>query len=136
MPGINNWTPDIQMFTSVRVIRLSNMTLTNQTLNKNFNDLCESLLKSLYFKLRSMVPCCLCHVNFTVAVPEDESIQVAVTAVAITFDKQEALQSSRHKAGAAQPRVSADTDELLQFPLELSSESPGLQPLPPGKDLQ
>ncbi|XP_071988015.1 C2 domain-containing protein 5 isoform X2 [Engystomops pustulosus] len=136
MPGINNWTPDIQMFTSVRVIRLSNMTLTNQTLNKNFNDLCENLLKSLYFKLRSMVPCCLCHVNFTVAVPEDESIQVAVTAVAITFDKQEALQSSRHKAGAAQPRVSTDTDELLQFPLELSSESPGLQPFPPGKDLQ
>uniref|UniRef100_A0A8C5MX60 C2 domain-containing protein 5 n=1 Tax=Leptobrachium leishanense TaxID=445787 RepID=A0A8C5MX60_9ANUR len=77
MPGINNWTSDIQMFTSVRVIRLSNINLTNPTLNKSFNDLCENLLRSLYFKLRSMVPCCLCHVNFTVAVPEDESIQVS-----------------------------------------------------------
>uniref|UniRef100_A0A452GSD9 C2 domain-containing protein 5 n=1 Tax=Gopherus agassizii TaxID=38772 RepID=A0A452GSD9_9SAUR len=95
MPGINNWTSDIQMFTSVRVSRLSNINLTNQTLNKNFNDLCENLLKSLYFKLRSMIPCCLCHVNFTVALPEDEVIQVTVTAVAITFDKNQALQTSK-----------------------------------------
>ncbi|XP_069819935.1 C2 domain-containing protein 5 isoform X2 [Dendropsophus ebraccatus] len=136
MPGINNWTSDIQMFTSVRAVRLSSVNLTNPTLNKNFNDMCENLLKSLYFKLRSMVPCCLCHVNFTVAVPEDESIQVAVTAVAITFDKQDASQSAQCKtAERAQPRVSADTEELLQFPLELSSDSPGLQPFSPAKEL-
>ncbi|XP_069618904.1 C2 domain-containing protein 5 isoform X8 [Ranitomeya imitator] len=134
MPGINNWTSDIQMFTSVRVIRLSNVNLTNQTLNKSFSDMCENLLKSLYFKLRSMVPCCLCHVNFTVAVPEDESIQVTVTAVAITFSKQDALQSV--KSTAERPRVSTDADEMLQFPLELSSESPGLTTFSPAKDLQ
>ncbi|XP_063785463.1 C2 domain-containing protein 5 isoform X11 [Pseudophryne corroboree] len=133
MPGINNWTSDIQMFTSVRAIRLSNINLTNPTLNKNFNDLCENLLKSLYFKLRSMIPCCLCHVNFTVAVPEDESIQVAVTAVAITFDKQDALQASKSRTECSQPRGSTDTDELLQFTMELSSESPGLQPFSPAK---
>ncbi|XP_073506637.1 C2 domain-containing protein 5 isoform X5 [Phyllobates terribilis] len=134
MPGINNWTSDIQMFTSVRVIRLSSVNLTNQTLNKSFSDMCENLLKSLYFKLRSMVPCCLCHVNFTVAVPEDESIQVTVTAVAITYNKQEALQSS--KSAAERPRVSTDADEMLQFPLELSLESPGLTTFSPAKDLQ
>ncbi|XP_077123327.1 C2 domain-containing protein 5 isoform X4 [Ranitomeya variabilis] len=134
MPGINNWTSDIQMFTSVRVIRLSNVNLTNQTLNKSFSDMCENLLKSLYFKLRSMVPCCLCHVNFTVAVPEDESIQVTVTAVAITFSKQDALQSG--KSTAERPRVSTDADEMLQFPLELSSETPGLTTFSPAKDLQ
>lgn len=92
-----------QMFTSVRVVRLSNVNLTNQGLNKIFTDLCENLLKvrtkylwvvyvtcsctfrfwiksfklqSFYFKLRSMIPCCLCHLNFTVAVPEEELIQV------------------------------------------------------------
>lgn len=90
-----------QMFTSVRVLRLSNVNLTNQGLNKIFTDLCENLLKvsellntpanvfftlynvvlllpqqSFYFKLRSMIPCCLCHLNFTVAVPEEELIQV------------------------------------------------------------
>ncbi|XP_053090869.1 C2 domain-containing protein 5 isoform X5 [Pangasianodon hypophthalmus] len=95
MPGIYNWTSGLQMFTSVRVFRLSNINLTNQGLNKIFNDLCENLLKSLYFKLRSMVPCCLCHVNFTVAVPEDELIQVAVTAVAMSFDKDQTQENSR-----------------------------------------
>lgn len=34
-----------QMFTSVRVFRLNNVNLTNQGLNKIFNDLCENLLK-------------------------------------------------------------------------------------------
>ncbi|XP_072256022.1 C2 domain-containing protein 5 isoform X7 [Pyxicephalus adspersus] len=133
MPGINNWTSDLQMFTSVRVVRVSNVNLTNQTLNKSFNDICENLLKNLYFKLRSMVPCCLCHVNFTVAVPEDEAIQIAVTAVAITFDKQNALQAPKNKPERANTR---DTDEQLQFSLELSSETSGLQPFSPSKDLQ
>ncbi|KAJ7404369.1 C2 domain-containing protein 5 [Willisornis vidua] len=104
MPGINNWTPEIQMFTAVRVSRLSNINPTNQTLNKNFNDLCENLLKSLYFKLRSMVPCCLCHVNFTVALPEDEVVQIAVTAVAITYDKNQALQTSKAPTEKSQQR--------------------------------
>ncbi|XP_038621557.1 C2 domain-containing protein 5 isoform X12 [Tachyglossus aculeatus] len=131
MPGINNWTSEIQMFTSVRVSRLSNINLTNQTLNKNFNDLCENLLKSLYFKLRSMIPCCLCHVNFTVALPEDELIQVTVTAVAITFDKHQALQTVKSNTDKSLQTASTDNEELLQFPLELCSES---QPFTPAKE--
>ncbi|KAM6383361.1 C2 domain-containing protein 5 isoform 18-T19 [Alca torda] len=133
MPGINNWTPEIQMFTAVRVSRLSNINLTNQTLNKNFNDLCENLLKSLYFKLRSMVPCCLCHVNFTVALPEDELVQIAVTAVAITFDKNQALQANKAPTEKSQQRASADNEEQLQFPLELCSDPLASQPFSPAK---
>ncbi|XP_070227282.1 C2 domain-containing protein 5 isoform X4 [Bos mutus] len=134
MPGINNWTSEIQMFTSVRVIRLSSLNLTNQALNKNFNDLCENLLKSLYFKLRSMIPCCLCHVNFTVSLPEDELIQVTVTAVAITFDKNQALQTTKTHAEKLLQRASTDNEELLQFPLELCSDSLPSHPFPPAKE--
>ncbi|XP_054242906.1 C2 domain-containing protein 5 isoform X17 [Indicator indicator] len=133
MPGINNWTPEIQMFTAVRVSRLSNVNLTNQTLNKNFNDLCENLLKSLYFKLRSMVPCCLCHVNFTVALPEDEIVQIAVTAVAITYDKNQALQTNKAPLEKSQQRASTDNEEQLQFPLELYSDPLASQPFSPAK---
>ncbi|XP_058512063.1 C2 domain-containing protein 5 isoform X6 [Ochotona princeps] len=133
MPGINNWTSEIQMFTSVRVIRLSSLNLTNQALNKNFNDLCENLLKSLYFKLRSMIPCCLCHVNFTVSLPEDELIQVTVTAVAITFDKNQALQTTKTHAEKSLQRASTDNEDLLQFPLELCSDSLPSHPFPPAK---
>ncbi|XP_059538349.1 C2 domain-containing protein 5 isoform X5 [Myotis daubentonii] len=134
MPGINNWTSEIQMFTSVRVIRLSSLNLTNQALNKNFNDLCENLLKSLYFKLRSMIPCCLCHVNFTVSLPEDELIQVTVTAVAITFDKNQALQTTKTQVEKSLQRASTDNEELLQFPLELCSDSLPSHPFPPAKE--
>ncbi|XP_051011514.1 C2 domain-containing protein 5 isoform X10 [Acomys russatus] len=133
MPGINNWTSEIQMFTSVRVVRLSSLNLTNQALNKNFNGLCENLLKSLYFKLRSMTPCCLCHVNFTVSLPEDELIQVTVTAVAITFDKNQALQTTKSHAEKSLQRASTDNEELLQFPLELCSDSLPSHPFPAAK---
>ncbi|XP_065483253.1 C2 domain-containing protein 5 isoform X15 [Caloenas nicobarica] len=135
MPGINNWTPEIQMFTAVRVSRLSNINLTNQTLNKNFNDLCENLLKSLYFKLRSMVPCCLCHVNFTVALPEDELVQIAVTAVAITFDKNQTLQANKAPTEKSQQRASTDNEEQLQFPLELCPDPLASQPSLPAKEI-
>ncbi|XP_041651274.1 C2 domain-containing protein 5 isoform X6 [Cheilinus undulatus] len=120
MPGINNWTSGVQMFTSVRVLRLSNVNLTNQGLNKIFTDLCENLLKSFYFKLRSMIPCCLCHLNFTVAVPEEELIQVAVTAVAMTFDKD---QTQEKQADKTITKGSGETEEQLQFPLELCADS-------------
>ncbi|XP_044535267.1 C2 domain-containing protein 5 isoform X4 [Gracilinanus agilis] len=134
MPGINNWTSEIQMFTSVRVSRLSNINLTNQTLNKSFNDLCENLLKSLYFKLRSMIPCCLCHVNFTVSLPEDELIQVTVTAVAITFDKHQAVQTSKTHVEKSSQRASIDNEELLQFPLELCTDTLASHPFSSAKE--
>uniref|UniRef100_A0A8C9U9R9 C2 calcium dependent domain containing 5 n=1 Tax=Scleropages formosus TaxID=113540 RepID=A0A8C9U9R9_SCLFO len=95
MPGIYSWTSAVQMFTSVRMFRLGNANLTNQGVNKAFNDLCEDLLKSLYFKVRSMVPCCLCHLNFSVAVPEEELVQVTVTAAAMTFDKDGSQEPNR-----------------------------------------
>ncbi|KAK7151786.1 hypothetical protein R3I94_008209 [Phoxinus phoxinus] len=119
MPGIQNWTSAIQMFTSVRVFRLNNVNLTNQGLNKVFSDLCENLLKSLYFKLRSLVPCCLCHLNFTVAIPEDELIQVAVTAVAMSFDKELTLENGKQSGDKS---LKKENDEQLQFNLELNAE--------------
>uniref|UniRef100_A0A673KP66 C2 domain-containing protein 5 n=1 Tax=Sinocyclocheilus rhinocerous TaxID=307959 RepID=A0A673KP66_9TELE len=122
MPGIQNWTSAIQMFTSVRVFRL-NANLTNQGLNKIFSDLCENLLKSLYFKLRSMVPCCLCHLNFTVAIPEDELIQVAVTAVAMSFDKEQLLENGKQSGEKTLIKAITENDEQLQFNLELNAMS-------------
>uniref|UniRef100_UPI003AAD7959 C2 domain-containing protein 5 isoform X1 n=1 Tax=Centroberyx gerrardi TaxID=166262 RepID=UPI003AAD7959 len=130
MPGIYNWTSGLQMFTSVRVFRLSNANLTNQGLNKIFTDLCENLLKSLYFKLRSMIPCCLCHLNFTVAVPEEELIQVAVTAVAMSFDKDQTQERPGDKAII---KGGSETEDQLQFPLELCAESSSANSQPSAK---
>ncbi|XP_052437952.1 C2 domain-containing protein 5 isoform X7 [Carassius gibelio] len=133
MPGIQNWTSAIQMFTSVRVFRL-NANLTNQGLNKIFSDLCENLLKSLYFKLRSMVPCCLCHLNFTVAIPEDELIQVAVTAVAMSFDKEQPLENGKQSGEKTLIKAVTENDEQLQFNLELNAETSSSNPRSSPKD--
>ncbi|XP_044050649.1 C2 domain-containing protein 5 isoform X21 [Siniperca chuatsi] len=130
MPGIYNWTSGVQMFTSVRVFRLSNANLTNQGLNKIFTDLCENLLKSFYFKLRSMIPCCLCNLNFTVAVPEEELIQVAVTAVAMTFDKEQTQEKPPDKPIT---KGCSETEEQLQFPLELCADSSSANTQPSSK---
>ncbi|XP_051237655.1 C2 domain-containing protein 5 isoform X12 [Dicentrarchus labrax] len=130
MPGIYNWTSGVQMFTSVRVLRLSNANLTNQGLNKIFTDLCENLLKSFYFKLRSMIPCCLCRLNFTVAVPEEELIQVAVTAVAMTFDKDQTQEKPAEKAIT---KGCSETEDQLQFPLELCADASSANNQPSSK---
>ncbi|KAM4734091.1 C2 domain-containing protein 5 isoform 2-T2 [Anableps anableps] len=130
MPGIYNWTTAVQMFTSVRVLRLSNANLSNQILNKIFTDLCENLLKSFYFKLRSMIPCCLCHLNFTVAVPEEELIQVSVTAVAMTFDKD---QTQERPVERFITKGGSETEEQLQFPLELCCDSSSTSSQPSSK---
>uniref|UniRef100_A0A8C1M6Y5 C2 domain-containing protein 5 n=1 Tax=Cyprinus carpio TaxID=7962 RepID=A0A8C1M6Y5_CYPCA len=132
MPGIQNWTSAIQMFTSVRVFRL-NANLTNQGLNKIFSDLCENLLKSLYFKLRSMVPCCLCHLNFTVAIPEDELIQVAVTAVAMSFDKEPCLVSSTPFFLFSLLFLSTPLSFPLALLLSTASSMEKASPLPEGR---
>uniref|UniRef100_A0A8C8ZBB1 C2 domain-containing protein 5 n=1 Tax=Prolemur simus TaxID=1328070 RepID=A0A8C8ZBB1_PROSS len=113
MPGINNWTSEIQWTSFVLIFLTFHL--------------------FLYFKLRSMIPCCLCHVNFTVSLPEDELIQVTVTAVAITFDKNQALQTTKTHAEKSLQRASTDNEELLQFPLELCSDSLPSHPFPPAK---
>ncbi|XP_052321827.1 C2 domain-containing protein 5 isoform X6 [Oncorhynchus keta] len=105
MPGIYNWTSGLQMFTSVRVYRLNNANLTNQGLNKIFTDLCENLLKSLYFKLRSMIPCCLCHLNFTVAVPEEELIQGVVRMKSSYSFLWSCVESQRPPTTSLQPNL-------------------------------
>uniref|UniRef100_A0A8C8ISZ9 C2 domain-containing protein 5 n=1 Tax=Oncorhynchus tshawytscha TaxID=74940 RepID=A0A8C8ISZ9_ONCTS len=130
MPGIYNWTSGLQMFTSVRVYRLNNANLTNQGLNKIFTDLCENLLKSLYFKLRSMIPCCLCHLNFTVAVPEEELIQVRRhtpknTSPILSIFPRNILVSIRELEFSVCFCFpgSGENEEQLQFSMELCGES-------------
>uniref|UniRef100_A0A669BK08 C2 domain-containing protein 5 n=1 Tax=Oreochromis niloticus TaxID=8128 RepID=A0A669BK08_ORENI len=105
MPGISNWTSGVQMFTSVRVLRLSNANLTNQGLNKIFTDLCENLLKVRNHH----------GAGFTL---------VTVTAVAMTYDKEQTQEKTAEKpVNKGQSLWSLEAEEQLQFPLELCADS-------------
>ncbi|MED6235529.1 C2 domain-containing protein 5 [Ataeniobius toweri] len=77
-----------------------------------------------------MIPCCLCHLNFNVAVPEEELIQVSVTAVAMTFDKD---QTQERPVERFIIKGGSETDEQLQFPLELCADSSSTNSQPSSK---
>uniref|UniRef100_A0A8C3TQ38 C2 domain-containing protein 5 n=1 Tax=Catharus ustulatus TaxID=91951 RepID=A0A8C3TQ38_CATUS len=123
----------INIFTTHLYSRLHSVLTFHTFLILNFSKINHTFFPDLYFKLRSMVPCCLCHVNFTVALPEDELVQIAVTAVAITYDKNQALQANKAPTEKSQQRASTDNEEQLQFPLELCSDPLSSQPFSPAK---
>uniref|UniRef100_A0A669C4T7 C2 domain-containing protein 5 n=1 Tax=Oreochromis niloticus TaxID=8128 RepID=A0A669C4T7_ORENI len=113
MPGISNWTSGVQV-----QLERSCSNATHYFYNSS------RLFQSFYFKLRSMIPCCLCHLNFTVAVPEEELIQVTVTAVAMTYDKEQTQEKTAEKpVNKGQSLWSLEAEEQLQFPLELCADS-------------
>ena len=41
------------------------------------------LLQTIYFKLRRMVPCALCDLQFRIAMPEQDEIQLSVVGMAL-----------------------------------------------------
>uniref|UniRef100_A0A8C3TVJ4 C2 domain-containing protein 5 n=1 Tax=Catharus ustulatus TaxID=91951 RepID=A0A8C3TVJ4_CATUS len=125
----------INIFTTHLYSRLHSVLTFHTFLILNFSKINHTFFPDLYFKLRSMVPCCLCHVNFTVALPEDELVQIAVTAVAITYDKNQALQANKAPTEKSQQRASTDNEEQLQFPLELCSDPLSSQPFSPAKEV-
>lgn len=119
------------MFTSVRVLRLSNANLTNQGLNKIFTDLCENLLKvrnhhgagftlALFFGVffLSWTCCgCLCLVlGFTslqfIMFVSEFLLQAAL------YDPLLSLSSQLHRSSA---RRRAHTGETIQAITHLSS---------------
>ncbi|XP_033116484.1 C2 domain-containing protein 5-like [Anneissia japonica] len=111
MPGDLNLTKQVQ---TVNLVWRQSM---KQPSNQNLSRIFENLLESLCFKLRALYPCCLCSLQFDVALPEDEIIQIWVTAALLEVADS---KSTPKKKG---PRNSADAD--LMFAIEeLSPPSP------------
>uniref|UniRef100_A0A669E994 C2 domain-containing protein 5 n=1 Tax=Oreochromis niloticus TaxID=8128 RepID=A0A669E994_ORENI len=105
MPGISNWTSGVQV-----QLERSCSNATHYFYNSS------RLFQSFYFKLRSMIPCCLCHLNFTVAVPEEELIQVRQFRPSLIY---QALSVDCVCIFLG----SLEAEEQLQFPLELCADS-------------
>ncbi|XP_014469689.1 PREDICTED: C2 domain-containing protein 5 isoform X1 [Dinoponera quadriceps] len=78
------------------------------------------LLQSLCFKLRRMVPCALCDMQFRVALPEQDEIQVTVVGMALGLG--EPLRTDRYKKKIVcrslskdQVRKSDDSDMIFSL---------------------
>lgn len=78
------------------------------------------LLQSLYFKLRRMVPCALCDMQFKVALPEQDEIQLTVVGMALGLG--EPLNANKYKRKIVcrsqskdQVRKSDDSDMIFSL---------------------
>lgn len=80
VPGLSNLeiVCNLQMFTQVWRARM-NTCQGSKSLSKHFH----RLQQSLFFKLRKMVPCAVCHMEFNVELPEQDEIQISVLGMAL-----------------------------------------------------
>lgn len=75
VPGLDDLeiVKNLQMFTQVWRAKI----FPNQPAS-HFGNHFQKLLKSVYFKLRRMIPCALCDLQFRVDLPEPDEIQLTL----------------------------------------------------------
>lgn len=84
----------------------------------NLDKYFHKLLKSVYFKLRHMVPCALCNLEFRIDLPEMDEIQFTLLGMALTLG--DPGKSTKHKRKNIPPAINNDKkiDDDLIFTLE------------------
>ncbi|XP_066247482.1 C2 domain-containing protein 5 [Euwallacea similis] len=107
---------NLQMFTQIYRTKLT----PPYNLQKHF----VRLLQSIYFKLRRMVPCALCDLQFRIDIPEPDEIQLCVIGMALGLGKK----AKKTKSSAALKR----TDDDLIFNIDDDHPQP-LESIPISK---
>ncbi|KAL5274474.1 C2CD5 family protein [Megaselia abdita] len=94
VPGLQDLevVRNLQMFSQVWRAKLS----VGQN-SSNFPKHFQRLLQTIYFKLRCMVPCAICDLQFKLELPESDEIQVLVTGMALGLGEPTKLSKSRRK---------------------------------------
>ncbi|XP_072761963.1 C2 domain-containing protein 5 [Anoplolepis gracilipes] len=92
IPGLEDLeiVRNLQMFTQVSRAKIPTGQFASMP-SKYF----ARLLQSLYFKLRRMVPCALCDMQFKVALPEQDEIQLTVVGMALGLG--EPMNTNKYK---------------------------------------
>lgn len=82
VPGLDDFevVKNLQMFTQIYRAKIN----PPYNLQKHI----VRLLQSIYFKLRRMVPCALCDLQFRIDVPEPDEIQLCVIGMALGLGKK------------------------------------------------
>ncbi|XP_030572145.1 C2 domain-containing protein 5 isoform X2 [Drosophila novamexicana] len=93
LDGVKN----LQMFTQVWRARLE----VGQSVN-GFPKHFQRLLQTIYFKLRTMIPCAICDLRFRLDLPETDQIQLLVTGMAMGLSDANKMKYRRRGAPVAQ----------------------------------
>lgn len=95
IPGLEDLeiVRNLQMFTQISRTRIPNTQLTSMPsthLNK--------ILRTIFFKLRRMVPCALCDLQFKVAIAEQDELQISVVGMALGLGEPVKINKYKRKA--------------------------------------
>ncbi|XP_069964497.1 C2 domain-containing protein 5 isoform X3 [Bactrocera oleae] len=95
VPGILEMeaVKNLQMFTQVWRAKLD----VNQNIN-GFPKHFQRILQTIYFKLRTMIPCAICDLRFRLDLPESDQIQLLVTGMALGLDDANKFKYRRKAA--------------------------------------
>ncbi|XP_021942758.1 C2 domain-containing protein 5 isoform X5 [Zootermopsis nevadensis] len=133
VPGLDEQeiVRNLQMFTQVWRAKIPAGQLTS-VFNKHFN----RLLQSVFFKLRCMIPCALCDLQFGIELPEPDELQIFVLGMALGLGEPGKL-SNKFKRKVIVPSTSKEAirktdDSELIFNLEedhVVAENPAIAPI-------
>ncbi|KAK2175121.1 hypothetical protein NP493_746g01027 [Ridgeia piscesae] len=118
MPGVPHVVCNLQMFSQVWRGRLGSVS------NRSFSQVCDNIIRSLFFKLRAMTPCCLNHLSFDVDLPENDEIQVSLTGMCLGVGEPPiTVPSTVPITGHQQDTHRQGRGEELLFHMELHTDS-------------
>ncbi|KAK9890127.1 hypothetical protein WA026_008936 [Henosepilachna vigintioctopunctata] len=78
----------------------------------NLNQHFQKLLQSIYFKLRKMVPCAVCDLQFGVDLPEGDEVQICVLGMALGLADSQKLKLKRKNTAAKHDDLIFNLEEV------------------------
>uniref|UniRef100_A0A1B0GF18 C2 domain-containing protein n=1 Tax=Glossina morsitans morsitans TaxID=37546 RepID=A0A1B0GF18_GLOMM len=121
LPGILDMelVKNLQMFTQVWKAKLD----IAQSIS-NFQKHFQRLLQTIFFKLRTMIPCAICNLSFKLDFPESDQIQILVVGMALRLEDPSKSKNKRKCATNGQTESNetsskrAQQEDDLIFPLD------------------
>nr|XP_012146467.1 PREDICTED: C2 domain-containing protein 5 isoform X5 [Megachile rotundata] len=128
IPGLDDLeiVRNLQMFTQISRTKIPAGQFASMP-SKYFT----KLLQSVYFKLRRMIPCALCDMQFKLALPEPDEIQFTVIGMALGLGEPLKINKSKkkpmsHSVSKDQVKKSDDSDMIFNIDVdhtEVSSDN-------------
>ncbi|XP_050580913.1 uncharacterized protein LOC126917734 isoform X2 [Bombus affinis] len=119
IPGLDDLeiVRNLQMFTQISRTKIPTGQFASMP-SKYF----ARLLQSVYFKLRRMIPCALCDMQFKLALPEPDEIQFTVIGMALGLGDPVKINKSKKKLishSASKDQVKRQDDSDMIFNLDV-----------------
>eukprot|EP01113_Clastostelium_recurvatum_P019072 TRINITY_DN2249_c0_g1_i2.p1 TRINITY_DN2249_c0_g1~~TRINITY_DN2249_c0_g1_i2.p1 ORF type:complete len:1532 (+),score=404.05 TRINITY_DN2249_c0_g1_i2:123-4718(+) len=105
LPGNNSkLVSNLQLVSAVRRVELD---IASGHLTQKLSAQFHHLYSSLMFKLRLLTPCCVCALKVDISLPEDDQVQLLITAMAVMEEDPHSISPPISLHSSATPIVSS-----------------------------